>query len=56
MQFLRDLLDKAAPHVQKGGRFQALGAAFQRFALPIQRVSDVQGADAEQKQDNNQGF
>lgn len=29
MQFLRDLLDKAAPHVQKGGRFQALGSAYE---------------------------
>ncbi len=29
MQFLRDLLDKIEPHVSKGGRFQALGSAFE---------------------------
>lgn len=29
MQFLRDLLDKIEPHVQKGARFQALGSAYE---------------------------
>ncbi|MAE95816.1 MAG: NADH:ubiquinone reductase (Na(+)-transporting) subunit B [Deltaproteobacteria bacterium] len=29
MQFLRDLLDKIEPHVQKGGRFEAFGSAYE---------------------------